>query len=980
MTNITSAELSLLRQRPHSTKLWLSIYAPRTVMACQVNDGDIEHEEREIIYNNVTDGLWSHINSGMTMAVGSTAGGSDKGRIRVRSATSTVITVAENSHIDWADDLYLTVVNFYEVWSIFPFYTLDGDNVIWYKDYDIEYSTQNSDLGSIVNVGPHRALFVDENSYFSATGTVDVKDRALTYSWFFEGGTPTGSAAETPGNILYDTPGHYTASLITTVTGTSITDTTYRHVSVYDRPGEGDNTPTLQWDMDSLSGGRDEGGHSVKIKVYQDMSSIVDGALVVLFADDIYGSTAQSIGGNSQHNEKIVFTGYILDDTIEYDYVQSTVEFEVGSVVDVMKSEEGSIVSLDSNASPSDWYEIEDLSVERFFYHYLRWHSTVLLTTDFQYLNVDSAFQYQDTAPDSLYGVINTFIESSLLGKVVADRQGKLWAEIEPSAVDGVTGSMPYSGMTILRQDWVGEPGIEERTVEPLSYIEMGGVAWSSIVTGTWSAFLSGAPGTVHGYQGVVEDHQGLILTNQSVLNTLTGNVFAYKNAKYPNMSFQMSGNYRNFDIAPLELQKLTVFQEDTQRDIEFIDKVFYITGMSWNYAPDSEILNPAITMHEITQGFDGVTVDIPPPIDSNWPEIPLLSGLPPFPHIPGPILPTLPPWIIPPPIWPWDDLCCLDLYAPDNLTNLYSRGVIRSDDLIVNGTAPEIYGWRGYAIVRTPDHVNKTYLLIEGALEESDDYGVTWTEKTDTDGWDIHAVSGLQSPIVTASKLVTAIGLVGVLSVAGCANVGPGGGFMLELTPCGGGSAYTLDDEDLYTFGNDATVTAEFTLDGIGMYSTFSSDVGTVTDGEVVFLYHLTGAPELILGRLHANLLGKTLSETNMYQTRVFFHMTEGGFGQTPNIGGDAPSGAVTPPDAGETVEIIGVELSAAGGDYYFGIRLKLAAQNLTFGVGEYEWYLQELWWHETVSGTDIELFAFCKDVVRITVNDMTIYNICNY
>ena len=57
MTSITPSELALLRSRPHETTLWLSIYQPDTVLACQVS-GTHAKGDRVINYDNVTDGSY----------------------------------------------------------------------------------------------------------------------------------------------------------------------------------------------------------------------------------------------------------------------------------------------------------------------------------------------------------------------------------------------------------------------------------------------------------------------------------------------------------------------------------------------------------------------------------------------------------------------------------------------------------------------------------------------------------------------------------------------------------------------------------------------------------------------------------------------------------------------------------------------------------------------------------------------------------
>src|SRR3972149_2345147 len=117
----------------------------------------------------------------------------DKGRIRVRSASVDTLIVAENSDIDWANDLYITVVDFIEISAIYPRIIKDpanDENVIFYKDYDIPYTNQNSVLGTFVCMGSHRAVDLEDGSaqlYWTSSGTYNVKGDALTYLWEFGG-------------------------------------------------------------------------------------------------------------------------------------------------------------------------------------------------------------------------------------------------------------------------------------------------------------------------------------------------------------------------------------------------------------------------------------------------------------------------------------------------------------------------------------------------------------------------------------------------------------------------------------------------------------------------------------------------------------------------------------------------------------------------------------------------------------------------
>jgi len=625
MTIPTSAELALLRSSPHETNLWLSIYKPPSALACQVNNASAANGDRVIIYDNVTAGSYGLVESGMTMYIGSTLGARDIGRIRVRSADATTITVAENSDVPWADDLYLTIVRFWEIDAVYPriIQNTGTFETIWYKDYDIEYTDQNDNLGSLICMGSHYAGFLDGGScnvFYSATGTHNLKEEELTYDWFFQGATVTGSSALTPGSIAYDTAGHYTTRLKVTGGDSGVVDTSYRHISIYDRPENGVNHPVLGWTFISMDGSREQGGYITRVKVRDNISDIVDGALVVIFADDWYGGTKQSIGGNALGRSTIVYVGYILDGSITYNYSTSSIEFELGSPTEIMKLAEGFAVAVNSSTDPSGqaisdenipsgWVLVLNMDCERAMYHYLRWHSTVLYTTDFQFLGTDQNIEYFDADRESLYSAIDKLMRGTLQGNLVSDRQGKLWAEISVAATNGASGSFP-SSLEIQKQDWMGVPTIDEALVNELSYLELGGIAFDFSAGST--AYLSGAPGTAPAYRGRVERLQGHALTNQAQLNTLCGNLFAYRNAKYPSVMINLVGNYRNLDIAPQELVSLSIESTENPRGIIWNGKPFHITEIRWVYDAREGFMHPSIILHEVTQGSAGTTIAIP--------------------------------------------------------------------------------------------------------------------------------------------------------------------------------------------------------------------------------------------------------------------------------------------------------------------------------------------------------------------------------
>lgn len=641
---LSAANLELIRTRPQSSRLYLSIFQPTTIFQALVNNSSAAKGDRVIPFDTVSMGSWTAIEAGMTLLVGSSAGASDLGKIRLRSATSSQIVVSENSNIQWADNLFLTVQRFWRIDPVYPRIIIDpndDENTIFYKDYDIPYSSQNSVLGTFVNMGCHRAALRSGGSAvitYSSTGTYNVLGDSLNYSWFFEGGTPSGSTSANPGAITYNSNGHFVTRLVVSGSSGGI-DTGYRYVSIYDKPGEGSSTPILSWEASSLSNGsRDEGGYKATIKVHENIE-VEENAVVVIFSDDWYGGTNTSLGGNHPGAEKIFYVGHILQDSIRYDYQHSDVEFQVGSVTEVMKSALGFSISVESVQTPSKWYQLYDMDCRRALYHYLRWHTTALATTDFQFVGQDQKIQFFDADRTSMFDAIDNLMRNTLLGQVVSDRQGKVWMEVEAKAYENPTGSFT-SVMDISKRDWRNEPSVDERLSDDTSFLELGGVAYTGVFNNTFSALIASAPGSAPSFRGRVDTRTGMALGSQSQLNTMVGNVWANDNTKFPRISMDMTANFRNLDIAPQEAVFISIQPADTVRNT-LIEGLYIPVGFNWEYDSRNGLLLPSIEFQNLVNGNTGDTVEIPiSPADAG-----INTGF----SVPGLQIPPLPILTIPP-------------------------------------------------------------------------------------------------------------------------------------------------------------------------------------------------------------------------------------------------------------------------------------------------------------------------------------------
>jgi len=129
----------------------------------------------------------------------------------------------------------------------------------------------------------------------------------------------------------------------------------------------------------------------------------------------------------------------------------------------------------------------------------------------------------------------------------------------------------------------------------------------------------------------------GLALTSQGQLNTLVGNIWENMNSAYPDVSLDLVGNFRNIDIAPQEVVKLTLNVDDTFRGISWNQKAFTPTSMTWNYDAQNNLLLPSVSLAEVTQGNAGQAISIPlEPPDAGYKQPPIQLP-PPMPSFPIP-------------------------------------------------------------------------------------------------------------------------------------------------------------------------------------------------------------------------------------------------------------------------------------------------------------------------------------------------------
>ncbi|KKL58288.1 hypothetical protein LCGC14_2226870, partial [marine sediment metagenome] len=407
---------------------------------------------------------------------------------------------------------------------------------------------------------------------------------------------------------------------------------------ILDRPGAGGSKePVKAWGIRSFDGDRESGGYNVALWIREaaGLSTITEGSLVVIFSDDFEGnSEVTKIGANAENRGHILYSGYVLEDTILWNPVTSRLDFTTSSVTGRMEELATFATSLESKVTAETWTELRLMTVDRAVIHFMRWHSTVLGLHDFSQTGDTKHVKFADFERGTLYESVNNFLMNTLIANMVSDRQGKMWAEVIASVIP--TGSARQANnhmqdvLDMSSSDWRNEISISRAQDSELAFLEMGGIYYSGPTsTGGIAPFMAGAPGVAPDYFGSVERIQGLVLSSQAQLNSLVGMGFAMKNAVYPEVDVPIAGDYRFLDIAPQHRILMTVASIDTHRGIVWEQKPFIPQELSYEWQPKEQSLLMELGLTEETGGEAGfgdaatITIPVDAPYDKwDLPEI----------------------------------------------------------------------------------------------------------------------------------------------------------------------------------------------------------------------------------------------------------------------------------------------------------------------------------------------------------------------
>jgi hypothetical protein len=626
----TNDELTLLRSSTQFTKLSLAVHKPNVIYTALLNGVPSSNDQvYQVTFDNGS-GTLGDVTAGMTLYVGTSAGAYDLGMCRIRKAPSAgTYYIGLTSEIVWQDNAFLTVVDDFDLW---PKHATIADSVLS-MDVDVAYSNQHTNFNPVPIMGPHAVVWLDE-------ATVDVEYDASDswvpgstisgYAWSAPGASASSGMISATPTITYNAAGIYRVYLTVTAANGKTT-TGVRHVFVYDRD---ENKPSTVFQLAQCVGDYETGGWMFDMEMQAEaaLSDIRDRSLVILFAEDWYGTTKQSIGP-VEGRENIVCVGRVVGESIRWDRETGRVHFTVQGAHHWLGRVKAFPVEMYfATNTPDSWSVMPSMTVDRILWHILYWHSTAVETMDFYRTGDTRLTDEGKTLASTLWGQLQDIALSKILASPGVDRFGRLFVQVEPQMVPEASRDWA-TVMDLTPGDWSEGIDFQRVTVNDVSLITL--TSQLCDTSGAVSVLYSLSPGHVPRRYGDPEQADRLLASTQAQSNGLAGLLLGWRTNEFPEIPVSLAMNNRMIDVFPRQFCALEVTADKTPRGIAFDGNMiprrvsFYFEGDTGWMHP--ELVFEAETFEQPNTNGDVLDVEdmsIPPFPPFNFPDLPPLDPI----------------------------------------------------------------------------------------------------------------------------------------------------------------------------------------------------------------------------------------------------------------------------------------------------------------------------------------------------------------
>ncbi len=643
---LTSAELSLLRTRPQSARYYLAVHRPPVIFQAVLSGVPNNFPGSQVAYAGVTSGAITQVSAGMTLLVGTIAGASNLGVIRIRSSANNVLNLAEfgSGLVNWQANASLTAIEEFAPWPIHSAYQTSTSR--WLVDFDL-FANQLVQYGPMALLGPPMVGFMDgatmaasyvgDRSYSLTPGASIISQR-----WEFPDGIKVTSglgSSLTPIHRVYTNTspgGRYHSLTVTDGNGAS-------HIGRRLTFSFGSANQPHPVSFEAITGGVRQGGYQTRIVVHSSAGSqnFPDGAQVVIFDVASYGTAGSSVGGNYPFRNNVVLAGYIDNDTTRFDPWTGEVSFSINTINKVLSKTDAYDLFLQGasggGTAASDWDMAASLSLDRAAIALTKYRSTIANITDVNFasglfMNEGNGLQFQSLPRASLWNQLTqNYGDKGMLGLVAADLQSSIYC-MSDAQVDGGSANLPIT-LNVTKQDRRDAVTFERDNKDIVSEQSLYAVNGVSPI----GAISPGAPTGYFG--GRKEVTRGLAACSQDILITWTGNVRARENNTYKRIVVPLAGNMR-IDSVPQSRVQMSLSATENVRGIAFNNENLLINETNIRYDSKNGAALTEIVLEKSVNGIGGSAITFPATGGSNIGPFPIIR-MPPLRVIPSPPLPV---------------------------------------------------------------------------------------------------------------------------------------------------------------------------------------------------------------------------------------------------------------------------------------------------------------------------------------------------
>lgn len=588
------------------------------------------------------------------------SGGASKGRVRVAygGLSGSTLNIEEVSKgrilIEVGDEVAV-----YESWRLRP--KLVAASATFDKDSREAYSNQNAVVKPLSVSGGAWAGFSDWDGGtqvdipFSGASSVAVDTDSggtITYAWDFgSGSVQSGSDTSSTATVRYSA-GREWGSL--TVTDSSNSATQIQHYPICVHPRTGANAPFDLLEC-SLTGNAEFGWEAqFTLSDSAGLTSIPDGSMVILWAEEYNNGTRVSYGANETGRSHIKFIGYLVSDepvNIERDgSIYPAVRFRALSPLAMLAQLPGFSQVLERVASPASWIEFKGLTSKQAFIYLLRWGTTFLETHDlvfnFSFTDPDfPAYYLQQNVPERQIREVADGLDCVLS----CDRYGRLRVHRHLAIETASIRNSRTTTFTLDDGDYIGLPQMRREHRYEYSQLDASGFSAASTIQ-TVAALLSVAPGVAPADAPQETQAERKIASSQIDLDERAGWLFARDNHLYDGLpqprdvELRLRPSLDVFDFRE-EWVKIDFDSASNARGITFDNTRCTLDRVSVEYDMSVGTKRVTITLQPETIGESGTAQDPEAP-ETAGEEYPPIDIQLPWLILPQPIEP-LPPWLI---------------------------------------------------------------------------------------------------------------------------------------------------------------------------------------------------------------------------------------------------------------------------------------------------------------------------------------------